>query len=90
MYYRNCIFLASDRVLQVTRLHEFKGACHLSELASPDEMVLISVKGRVNVDPCYFSRDPCVNDVKKTFLRDFCSPDEEDTLFLSDLEGEYF
>ena len=43
MYYRNCIFLASDRVLQVTPLHEFKGAYHLSDLACPKEMVLIGV-----------------------------------------------
>ena len=49
----------------MTRLHEVKGACHLSELSGLNEMVLIGVNGRVKVDPCNYSRGPFVNDVKK-------------------------
>ena len=52
MYDKIAIFFTSDSVLQVTRLHESKGAYHLSELAGPKPMILIGVNGKVKVDPC--------------------------------------
>ena len=53
-------FFTSDSAFQLTRLHESKCAYHLSELTGPKQLVLIGVNGKVKVDPCNYSRDPCV------------------------------
>ena len=72
------------------------------ELTGPKELVLICVNGKFKAGPCDYSHYPCVEYSKEllnvnnmalshiplTLLRDFLSPEEEDTLFLNDLEEE--
>ena len=57
--YENYItFLTINSVLQVTHLHESRGAYHFSELAGPKGMAPIGVNGKVKAGQRSYSRDP--------------------------------